>query len=65
MMPLQPAFVRRSNADGTIDSICCRCFVTVTRAQFELDLERAEERHKCDPEALEYWTRAAELAEQN
>lgn len=42
-------FAHRHNLDGTFDSICTRCFQTVGNARDEAKLERAEERHVCDP----------------
>ena len=48
-----PDFVRRSNRNGTIDSICTRCYVTVATAFWEADLETAEPHHKCDLWRLE------------
>jgi hypothetical protein len=42
-------FVHRLNDDGTIDSICTDCFVTVvTAAVSESVLEREERKHNCD-----------------
>ena len=42
-------FPHRFNPDGTVDSICPRCFVTVDSAAKELDLVVHEEQHICDP----------------
>jgi hypothetical protein len=50
----QPPFVRRNNADGTIDSICRKCLFTIASSHTEADLERAEGKHQCDPVRLEY-----------
>jgi hypothetical protein len=47
------AFARRSNEDGTIDSICRHCFVTVATEQWETDLEIAERDHVCNPGELD------------
>ena len=41
-------FVHRLNNDGTIDSICCDCFITVANAASEAALEREERMHKCN-----------------
>ncbi len=46
-------FVHRLNLDGTVDSICRDCFVTVATSSFESTLEREERRHRCDPLLLE------------
>jgi hypothetical protein len=48
-------FAHRENGDGTIDSICSRCFVTIANALNEADLKRAETRHICDPAVLGYF----------
>jgi hypothetical protein len=45
-------FPRRANADGTKDSICPRCFMTVAIATVEADLDLMEALHICDPERL-------------
>ena len=42
----------RVNSDGTIDSICFRCFATIASCRREEDLRAAEPTHVCDPEAL-------------
>ena len=42
-------FVHRLNEDGTIDSICSDCFVTVAIAESESALEREERQHNCEP----------------
>ena len=52
-------FVHRLNDDGTIDSICSDCFVTVATAVSESVLERSvleheERKHDCAPMPL-YW----------
>jgi hypothetical protein len=50
----QPVFVHRINADGSIDSFCRKCLITVASSQWEAELERAENKHGCDPLQLEY-----------
>jgi hypothetical protein len=47
-------FVRRNNADGTIDSICRKCLFTIASSRAEAELERAEHTHRCDPHRLKY-----------
>jgi hypothetical protein len=47
------AFARRTNTDGTIDSICRTCFATIATAFWETQLDRAEREHVCDPVLLE------------
>jgi hypothetical protein len=52
-------FVRRTNMDLTVDSICLRCFRTVLTARDEGELMSAEELHICSSNDDEVWTRAA------
>jgi hypothetical protein len=54
MVSLAPdnQFVHRANWYGTLDSFCRQCFVTVATAKREVDLEKSEKEHVCDP-----WTR--------
>ena len=53
-MDSEPHFPHRHNHDGTFDSICDTCFVTVARVKEETDLIPFETRHVCDPVNL-YW----------
>ena len=48
-------FCHRSNKDGTIDSICTRCYLTVGTALNESELPEIEHSHTCDPEWLLHW----------
>lgn len=41
-------YAHRYNRDGTTDSICKECFITVATAIWEADLERAEQKHLCE-----------------
>ena len=41
-------FIHRFNEDGTVDSICRDCFVTIATEESASDLEREERKHKCD-----------------
>lgn len=41
-------FPHRRNWDGTFDSICPSCFVTVTTKNSESELAAAEAAHVCD-----------------
>jgi hypothetical protein len=50
----KPLFVHRINADGTIDSFCRKCFITVASSHWEAELERAEHKHECDKLQLAY-----------
>jgi hypothetical protein len=45
----RPNFPHRFNADGTFDSICTLCHLTVASVQIEAELVRYEQRHKCNP----------------
>lgn len=51
------AYAHRRNADGTTDSICRNCFITVITAIWEGDLTRAEHDHSCNPSVLDYWNK--------
>jgi hypothetical protein len=52
---IRSAFTHRKNQDGTTDSICRRCFVTVVTASREEDLDRAEHTHCCDAKVFDRW----------
>ena len=49
---MEGGFVHRENSDGTIDSICLICFLTVATAQTEPELVSVEASHQCDPYEL-------------
>lgn len=53
-------FMRRENTNGTLDSICCKCFVTVATARSEFELSAPERSHECDPILLKHWKEMAE-----
>jgi hypothetical protein len=40
-------YPRRRHADGTYDSICPRCFVTVARQMTGAELDSEEQHHIC------------------
>jgi hypothetical protein len=42
-----PKFPRRQNQDGSIDSICTKCFRTVANGQTEAYLLEQEKHHSC------------------
>jgi hypothetical protein len=42
-------YAHRRNFDGTLDSICKLCYLTVARAYSEGDLSPLEIRHICQP----------------
>lgn len=43
-------FPHRKNEDGTIDSICPHCFMTIATSTHEADLSQTEAAHKCKPD---------------
>lgn len=45
-------FPHRHNADGSHDSICAVCYVTVASAYEESELATSEKAHRCDLEIL-------------
>jgi hypothetical protein len=45
-------FHHRVKADGTIDSICPRCFQTAANAENEADLHERETAHACKDKDL-------------
>ena len=53
MTTSQTDFVRRPNSDGTIDSICIKCQLTIATATWKADLDSAEQDHR-DLFRLEY-----------
>lgn len=57
-------FTHRPNSDGTTDSICNKCFVTIATALGERELSRAEKLHVCDPAVLEYWKKLRDEKQQ-
>ena len=54
MVSIEPYFHRR-NKDGTVDSICTRCYMTASTARNELELPEIEQSHICDPYWLRRW----------
>lgn len=40
-------YTHRHNADGTVDSICHNCFMTIATVRRESDLEQFERKHVC------------------
>jgi hypothetical protein len=44
-----PNFPHRLNADGSYDSVCTLCHLTVATAKVEAALSHYERSHKCDP----------------
>lgn len=48
-------FLHRANRDGTTDSVCKYCYVTVCTSTWETELARAEHAHVCDPKVVARW----------
>ena len=55
---LQPIrnFMHKRNRHGKWDSICLTCFQTITDRGPEPDLQRAEDRHVCNPSIAERYS---------
>jgi len=47
--PGSSQYAHRLNHDGTLDSVCKLCYLTVARAFREIDLAQLEMRHVCQP----------------
>jgi hypothetical protein len=70
-----PHFPHRHNGDGSHDSICAKCFLTVASDKDEAELVQFERDHVCDPVLLDRFSQgnsfnssfrnASYLAEQN
>jgi hypothetical protein len=56
IQPSQREFPHRLNKDGTYDSICPFCFVTIACERREENLARFERDHVCDPRRLEHFS---------
>ena len=52
VLPLPPLFPHRRNTDGSFDSICLKCLLTVANARNEADLAKHEQYHVCIPSIL-------------
>ena len=52
VLTLPPFFPHRRKADGSFDSICLKCLLTIASARTEADLKRHEENHICNPSFL-------------
>ena len=63
MTTSQPDFERRPNPDGTIDSICTRCQLTIATATWEADLDSAERDH-CDLWRLEHLRKSVKKSDE-
>ena len=47
-----PQFRLRSNANGSFDVICMKCFLTAGNGSQKADIETIQKRHECDPSLL-------------
>jgi len=45
-------FPRFHNPDGTVDSMCTRCFAPIARRSLGSDLESMEDAHVCAPRRM-------------
>jgi hypothetical protein len=60
--PADKLYSHRFNADGTIDSICRRCFRTVAKVRQESDLEFCEREHICESQYMSHFDEHTEEA---
>ena len=49
VLTLPPLFPHRRNRDGSFDSICLKCLLTIANARNEADLQMHEKYHVCNP----------------
>jgi hypothetical protein len=52
VLTLPPFFPHRRNRDGSFDSICLKCLLTIANARTEADLAKYEKYHVCNPSVL-------------
>jgi hypothetical protein len=52
VLTLPPFFPHRRNRDGSFDSICLKCLLTIANARIEADLAAHDKYHVCDPSIL-------------
>lgn len=48
-------FTHRPVPGGDTVSFCNQCFETIATSHWEAELDRAEQRHVCNPYTLDYW----------
>ena len=58
-------FCLRLNRDGTLDSICLKCFLTVSHGKSEADCAQLEKNHVCNPYDVERFQFAKVIAEKS
>jgi hypothetical protein len=49
---LPPFFPRRRDRDGSFDSICLKCLLTIANSGIETDLAKHDKFHVCNPSNL-------------
>jgi hypothetical protein len=47
-----PFYPHRRNRDGSFDSICLKCLLTIATAKTEIELATHEKVHVCNPSIL-------------
>jgi hypothetical protein len=52
VLTFPPCFPHRQNHDGSFDSICLKCLLTIAAAKTEVELEWFEKYHACNPSIL-------------
>ena len=52
VLTLPPFFPHRRNRDGSFDSICLKCLLTIATARKEADLHLQDRNHICVPSIL-------------
>jgi hypothetical protein len=52
VLTLPPFFPHRRNRDGSFDSICLKCLLTIANARIEADLAAYDKNHTCNPSIL-------------
>jgi hypothetical protein len=58
----KPGFPHRYNIDGSYDSICTVCFITIAKVRNEYELAQSEADHICDSIRLHHFGRYPFLA---
>ena len=51
-MPAEKKYSHRVNLDGSWDSICTRCFLTIAHSKIEPELAALEVTHSCHESAF-------------
>ena len=49
ILTLPPFFPHRRNRDGSFDSICLKSLLTIANARTEIELEKHDKNHVCNP----------------